>query len=166
MDYRTPGYTCTSRTYRIVGIGTIAPVPATESDRVEAIARKALAALLAKIGSRYMEVPGRLTMLSVEHESTTHTYTIPAPGRYRIIGLQPLAEPCAYCDRSGSVKWGGTWACTEHADHEGLVWDAVRRCRAAASQAMGPEYKVSITLAIDPRLAAHSVSPTPTGDNR
>ena len=164
--YLTPDYSYVQRRYRIVGIETDHTAPRDEAHRVQDVAERALNALLLKVGKVYsLELNGRRTTITVQDVSADTpsepiALTTPALGRYRVIGLQKLSEPCAFCSRTASVKWGGKWACTEHADHEGVVWDAVRRTRAAAQEALGDNYKVSIKLNIDPRVSYRHHQPT------
>jgi len=148
----TPNYSYKKREYRIVGMLTTHVAPSTEQERVESIAGRALAALLAKLGAPYSTtIDGKRTSLVITHNDEQSTHTTPATGRFRVLCTQPPKHVCAYCDRAGSVKWGGQHACTQHAEHEGVVWDAVRRTRAAAQRSLGDGYSVAITLNVDPR---------------
>tara|TARA_R110002020_G_scaffold106502_2_gene247830 strand:- start:195 stop:677 length:483 start_codon:yes stop_codon:yes gene_type:complete len=153
-NYLTPNYDYQQRTYRIVGVQTDRIPAHSESERVEQIATRALASLISKLGSPYdREVDGKQTTVTVTKDGCAVAYTVPADGKYRIIGRQATPHQCAYCDRTGSIKWGKKFACSEHAEHEGLAWDAVRRTRAAAQEALGSEYKVSVKLNLDPRTS-------------
>ena len=156
MSYLTKNYSYKQRTYRIVGVQTTRTQATSEQDRADEISRRALSALLSKLGAPYSStINDKQTTLVVTRDNKQTTHTEPAEGRYRVLCTQPPQHVCAYCDRAGSVKWGGQHACTLHAEHEGVVWDAVRRTRAAAQQALGSEYSVSIKLNIDPRNHRH-----------
>lgn len=145
--------TYTTRGYRLVGEGTDGSLDALGA--TDKVAVKAVMYLRRIIGADFNITAKGTDVTMAQHSDTVELAgdAIETAGRYRVSGTQPVAQQCAHCERQGSIKWGKTHCCTDHASFEALVWDAVRRTNAVLKQALqGTDSKVTVTITPDPRL--------------